>query len=520
MDQKTTSKKRALNIVLWILAGLFTLGIFAARIFRPEDTWILIADCVALLACLVWLASEHRKALMSRTAAQGFNSVVTSVLVIGIVGVVNFLASKHEWKRDVTRTQINTLSDQTVKTVKGLNKEIKASLFSQPSQREQFRALLDNYKSLSPKLIIEYVDPLKERARVKEAGITRENVLVLTSGEKTAKVEEINEEKITNALIKLSRDKKQQVCYITGHGERPLTGGAADSYDVVQRGLIDQAMDIKEVNLPQELKIGENCDVILIVGATRAFFDPEIKALNEYLDAGGRMLLALDLSLRGPDSSPELVPLIENWGVTTKKMMILDPYSRLLGVDASVPVIAQFNEAQNITRDFTKDARINCFFPFARPLMAKGGIEGVTVEWLAKSTPNSWAESDLVSLAKGAKMDDDKDQRGPIDVAFAINGKKKGSQAARNTRIVVFGSALLASNNFSRYGNNLDLFLNSIAWLAEDESMISIRSKEDEAGRIELTQQAGDLIRTLVLWIVPSIVIVFGVVVWVRRRKL
>lgn len=520
MTFEPDSKKSRLHIVLWILLGLLSLGLLLIRIYRPEPLWMTVAASSAVVLCAIFLIRENRKALTSRSAAYGFNSFVTSALVLGILAVVNFLASRHEWKFDATSNRLNTLSDQTVKVVKALNRDVKASVFSQVGNRERFRGLLDNYKALNSKFTVEYVDPIRERARVKEAGIAREDTLILSLGDKTSKIEDISEEKITNALVKISRDKRSQLCYITGHGERPLTGNAADSYDVVQRALMDQSYEVKEVNLPQELKIGENCDAILVVGATRAFFDPEVKAITEFLDHGGRALFALDFSMRGPDSSQEVAAILEEWGIGTKKLMILDPLSRLLSIDASVPVIGIFNEAQPITRDFTKDSRISCFFPFSRPLFANGKVEGLSVEWLAKSSPNSWAESDIASLTKGVKFDEGKDLKGPLEVAFTSKGKKKDSQAVRETRVVAFGSALFGTNNYSRYGNNVDLFVNSVAWLLEEENMISIRAKEDAAGRIELSQQTGELIRWIVVWIAPLLILISGIVIWVRRKKL
>jgi ribose transport system substrate-binding protein len=40
----------------------------------------------------------------------------------------------------------------------------------------------------------------------------------------------------------------------------------------------------------------------------------------------------------------------------------------------------------------------------------------------------------------------------------------------------------------------LDFFLNSISWALEDESLISIRSKDDESGKVELSQNEGIVI--------------------------
>jgi ABC-type uncharacterized transport system involved in gliding motility auxiliary subunit len=50
--------------------------------------------------------------------------------------------------------------------------------------------------------------------------------------------------------------------------------------------------------------------------------------------------------------------------------------------------------------------------------------------------------------------------------------------------------------------------------------MISIRTKEDEAGRVELSQEQGIAIFWTAVVIIPLIIAILGIVIWVRRKKL
>ena len=103
---------------------------------------------------------------------------------------------------------------------------------------------------------------------------------------------------------------------------------------------------------------------------------------------------------------------------------------------------------------------------------------------------------------------------------MAVSGKLKDSKAPRDTRIVVFGSSNFANNNYSRYGSNSDLFLNSVGWIMEDESMISIRAKEEGAGLIEMSQKQGVVIGLLTVFVIPLMIAVAGVLVWVVRKRM
>jgi ABC-type uncharacterized transport system involved in gliding motility auxiliary subunit len=493
-----------------------------ARAVYPELTWLTIVIAVPLVAVLGGLIKQNGEALKGRSAAYGLNSLVTILLVVSIVGVVNYLASKYPQKLDLTKNKVHTLSEQTVKLVKGLQKPVKATLFAKFQEKEKYRPLLDDYKGLSTKFEVEYVDPDKEPTRAKAANVRKYGTLVLSYGTRDSQVEDLTEEKVTNALIKLTKDKTPTLCTITGHGEKNFSSSEADGYDSIRKLLLAQSDEVKDINLVQEAKIPDNCDALAIVGPLKAFFDPEIKLLRDYLKKGGRLVVAVDLNIKGGEYSPELMALLAEWHVKADAALIVDPLSKMFGVDAAMPILATYQKDNPITKDF--GGQNNCFFPITRPLeIIAGAPAGVNVQWLAQTTPKSVGVTNLKEVATGkVQIDEARDIKGPMTVAIAVSGKDKDSGAAqaRDTRIVVFGTSDFASNKFQRYGNNLDFFLNAAAWVLEDESMISIRAKEEGPGKVELTQKAGTFIFILTVILIPLLIFVGGIVSWVVRKRL
>lgn len=514
----TKTKENTMETLLWLAAGLLLLGMLFARAVFPELIWLSLAIGVPLVAVLGELIRRNMKALRSRTAAHGLHSGITIVLVLGIVGVLNFISYRYPFKADLTKNKVHTLSDQTEKLVRGLTKPVKATLFSKLNQREEFRPLLENYKAFSTKFEVEFVDPDREPTRAKQLGVKKYGTLHLAVGNRDTKVEELNEEKLTNALIKLLKDKSPTLCAITGHGEKSFTGQEAEGYQSARQALVNQAYEIKDLNLVQEGKVPETCDAIAILGPTKSYFQPEVKLIQDYLNQGGRALIALDVNIKGGEYAPELLPVLASWNVKPVWTVIVDPLSKMLGVDASVPIVASYSKEHAITKSFD----MNSFFPIARPLeVLPGAPGGLTAQWIAQTTPKSWGVADAQQLAKGeVKFTAGKDRAGPMNVAIAVEGKQKDSKAARNTRLVVFGSSHFATNNYSRFGGNMDFFLNSASWLMEDESLISIRAKEQGPGKVELSQKAGTSIFLVTVLIVPLLIATCGIVIWVRRRKL
>jgi ABC-type uncharacterized transport system involved in gliding motility auxiliary subunit len=459
-----------------------------------------------------------QKDLNKRSFSFGTYSIFIAVVVISIVGVINFLGNEYSKKLDLTKNKIHTFSDQTDKVMKGLKGDLDATFFGDMAAREKYRPIFDNYKKLSNKFKFELVDPSKEPTRAKTAGIKKTDTLLLSYEGKSAKVDEITEEKVTNEIIKLTKDTRQTICAVTGHGEISFSDKTANGFAAAQKGLEDQSYTFKELTLPQESSIPAECSALIMMGTTKALFPAELKMLDAYLNGGGRLGIGLDAAITQVDQTKELKTLLEKWGIEVKPGLIIDPVSKMLGVDASVPIIAQFNKQQSIVKDFAQQ----CYFPFTRPIdVLTPAIPGIKADWLGKTTPKSWDELDMASIKKGTvKYDAGIDVQGPLTVAVAISGKAKDSKATRDTRIVALGTSQFANNQYTRFGGNLDLFLNSVSWAIEDESMISIRSKEDEAGNIELSQNQGILIFWISVILAPLFISILGIVIWVRRKKL
>ena len=278
---------------------------------------------------------------------------------------------------------------------------------------------------------------------------------------------------------------------------------------------------VKDFNLVQDAKGGpipDTCDAIAILGPTKGFFPQETKLIEDYLAKGGRAVVAIDLDIKGGEPIGDLLPVLARWHIKPLKSMIVDPVSQRFNLDASVPVISTYSKENAITKDF----QISSFFPLTRPLeVIAGAPAGMNVQWLAKTLPVSWAETDLAGLARGAvSQNAGVDTAGPLTAAVAVEGKLKDSKATRNTRMVVFGTSQFATNNFGRIGGNLDFFVNSISWALEDESLISIRAKEDGPGKIELSQKQGTFIFLATVIVIPLLISAAGVAVWAVRRKL
>ena len=128
---------------------------------------------------------------------------------------------------------------------------------------------------------------------------------------------------------------------------------------------------------------------------------------------------------------------------------------------------------------------------------------------MAKTSGESWAEVDYASGE--VSFNSNKDTKGPVTVG-AVSQKDKST-------VIVFGDSDFAMNGYFNQQGNGNLFLNTINFLAEEEDLISIRPKQPQDRRLTLTQAEVSSIFYLVVIAIPLLLVILGVVIFIRRNR-
>ncbi len=201
---------------------------------------------------------------------------------------------------------------------------------------------------------------------------------------------------------------------------------------------------------------------------------------------------------------------------------------QLFGTGPLTPLVVQYPY-----HEITKNFRVATAFHTVRSIQAgTATIAGVTAQNLVETSPQSWAETDL-TLKEPVEMNEGKDRAGPISLGAVATvrapeptpspspsptaeGDDKPSKP--EGRVVAFGDSDFASNALLGFQGNKDFVLNSVAWLAEDADLISIRPKEPEDQRIFLTREQQSSVAWLTLVLLPGLFVVLGIATWWRRR--
>ena len=453
------------------------------------------------------------------------------LVIVAVLGVANFLANRYPKSYDSTTNKQFSLSDQTVKAVKNLKKDVTVTYFGETSQFPQARDLLERYGSLSPKLHVTYVDPVRKPQLARAAGVRQEGTIVVDAGERKEDAKSLTEEEVTGALIRSQKGGERTACFLSGSGEHGLDDSGGTGFATLKSALERNNYKTRSVNPSQaspaaaggatvigqvaatKAEIPKDCTVAVAGGPRLAYSPAEVAAIKAYVEGGGSMLFMLDtpvqLGSQEGSENPELVKLLEEWGVTANKDLSLDTsgIGGIFGLGPEVVMVTQY-ESQAIVRDFKEG--VPTAIPLSRSLKISGNSK-VTVDKMMQTTDNSFATSSI----EGGKVDPKKGVKGPLVLAAA--GTYNTGTPGKSGRFVVYGSSLWAANNFmgSRQIANRDLALNTFNWLTADEDLISIRPKEPEDRR--LTNNAPRAAGWMAIML-PLSVFLWSMMVWWRRR--
>jgi len=494
-----------------ILAGLIVYSLTAVMawtVYLP-----LILGCALLLASITLQFREIRAGLTTRSARFGSNALLMVLILLGILIVANIFAARFSWRLDTTAARQFSLAEQTRNILKSLNKDVKITGFFKSGDEAFTKELLTEYAHYSDRLRFEFSDPDKKPGLAKKYQVKSYGTLIVEAEGKQERIEKSEEQLLTNAIIKVTREGKKKLYFTTGHGEKDPDSDGADGLATARKALIEENYDIAKLLLARESAIPADCSMLAVAGPRTELFASEKSLIMEFLQKGGKLLILLDPA--SPDSWSEL---LGEWGFKVGRDIVVDAsgFGQLFGTGPTMPIVSQYEE-HAITRDFN----LMTFFPEARSISrGENPPAGLEFREIGKSTPRSWAETSPISGQAEITFDEGKDLRGPVTLfagaempATAAAGEKAGK-----TRLLVFGDSDFATNSYFDTQGNGNLFQNGVSWLAEEEDLISVRARSPEDRRIAITQTQSRALLYLGIIVLPLAIFIAGIAVY-RNRK-
>ena len=414
--------KKIGKYLIWLAPFLITAGLTVGLISEDWGTIPLVLIILGSAIAVVWVLwqSYSTKWWSRRSTQVSTNALVATLAVVVILGLINFLATRYNYRIDLTETRLFTLAPQSQEVVKNLDKPVKVWVFD--ANKNPFdRDLLENYQRQSKNFEFEYVDPLARPSLTNKFGVKDYGEVYLESGENRLLVqvvsslnpqERLSESRLTNGLVKISNPNTSKIYFLQGHGERQLERGEGKISQAVE-ALVDENYIAEPLKLTQSAKIPNDADAVILAGPQRALLEGEIQALRDYVNGGGNLLVMVD-----PGVNPELDGLLEEWGVILDNRLAINVSESAQKIPEGISVVTEYGK-HPITKDFENGISI---YQLARPIdtTSVDGVESTPL-LLTEPIPATWAESDWES--EELEFNEDSDRPGPLTLGVALTRK-------------------------------------------------------------------------------------------------
>src|SRR5262249_24969007 len=322
----------AVGIVFGLLSFVIVLASGAG--ISSDLGWIganLVIGLVLLVSSVGMNIDALRERMSSgearRAGKYGTSAVLSTLLAIGLLGMLGFLSTRYHHRFDWSEQKVHTLSDQSRKVLEGLTEDVEVTALVPSMEQPRVRELLDRYTYESPRFRVQYADPneqpgLLEQLKVCAKQLGEHGIVRVAIGGEAVEVSDVDEDHITNAMVKLTRTGEKVVYFVQGHGEDPIEGedgNGRNGFAHAAEALRNENYRVQPLALVGAKDVPEDADVVIIAGASRPFLPDELAALDRYVARGGALFALVDPRVRG-----NWIEHLRGWGVDIGDDIVVD----------------------------------------------------------------------------------------------------------------------------------------------------------------------------------------------------
>jgi len=428
------------------------------------------------------------------------------LLCLGIAALLEIIAYERNQRLDLTPAEDFTLSEQTQKVLRGLKREVEFVTFYKGGDRARHEEFYRLLRISSPRVKYRLVHLDGNPAQAKMHGVTTYGQTLVKLGGQSLLISQPSEEKVLNALVRLTSGRVKTMLFSQGHGEQDPKGG----FSALAKALGNEGWRVETVNLALREPPADPLAVLLVAAPRRDFLELEIRRLEEFLKQGGNLIFLFE-----PFSqTPRLEAFLAARGMALGRDIILDQTSKILGDDGLAPLIPLFAKGP-ITEALGSPA----VFPSAGSITMTDAELNQETQYLAMSAKTSWATSRKSDLMKGGiAFQKGVDRQGPLPVAGLTSLKKPEGAEKPGGGLALFGDSDFLSNSFLEVMANKDLFLNTANWLVKDQILISVRKPQYRHPRRHMTHSQTTWVFVICVVLLPLAAMLAGGLVLGYRK--
>lgn len=445
-------------------------------------------------------------------------------IVIAIVIVFNMIVNlipENKRQFDISSTNIYEISSKSKKIINKVDHDVTFYVLAEKSSTDKrIKTFINKYASLSDKIHIKWIDPVLHPSALTKYGAEENNIVISckkTNRTTTVSFDDIlvssasyystsssassfdGDGQLTSALNYVTSDKEYKAYYTSGHGESSLSSEVTSL-------LTKSRISTSDLLLMTATSIPDDCDLLIIDGATSDFTKDEVKLLSSYLKRGGKVVTLLAQTNK---SMKNLYGLLKDYGLTVQSGYIADTERSYQGnYYYLIPNLS-------VSGDMASGISSN-------------SVMMINSKGMTQSTPardSISTDSFMTTSSNGYAVTEKKQTQGTYVLgATSTESVKvknsKGKKVTKESRLTVYGSNMLIdeqiTSSFSSL-ENLTLFTNSVTASLDNADNVSISPKNLEVSYNTIAHPGPFSI--LVVFVIPVGLIIGGFIVWFRRRR-
>jgi hypothetical protein len=474
--------------------------------------------------------------------------------MLAVVLMVNYLATRHYTRRDLSSAAQWQLSPLTQRVMQSLTNEVRVTVFFNPDRDlyTQVISLLKEYMAINPKLSLRLVNPRTNPVEAQNVisqhkltpGQDKNSVIFECQGQSKvipaawlldSELEQMPSETervfrkrptafkgelaFTSALISVTHPKGRRAFFLQDHREHnPISTDEQVGYSKFTALLLENNIQPELLSLLGSAEVPVDCHLLIIAAPLDPLPQEELDKIARYLDHGGRLLVLFNNNTMTKRLGLEKV--LANWGVVVGENLILDDTRKVeksrgrqlsLNTFGSHPIVDPLN-----------GSTVQLLMPRSVSAVKSGTPSADTprVVELLYTSDQGLAATDIrdgVVYVNPARS-----VRGNYPLMAAVEkGTVRGVAAGRgSTRIVVTGDSFFLSNQMIDSGANRDFAGHAVNWLLDrTELLAGIGPRAVREYKLNLSQTQMVAVRWALLGGMPGAVLFIGLLVWLRRRK-
>lgn len=321
------------------------------------------------------------------------------------------------------------------------------------------------------------------------------------------------EQAVVSAIMNVTDDDPVKVAVLSGYGE------TENAYITEQ--LETNSYVVENVNIPLTDVISDEYDFVLINGPTSDYSVADITKIDDWLDNKGIFEKNL-IYIANPSlgESPNIDGLLEDWGQRVEKGTVYQTDSNY-----SYP---QMNTYQVL------DVPDSDFSEFSNDSQIYGlNLSPITLLWEGTGNRTEHAngnmeEQVLLSSYNGAVVKpqdsgnnwqpDDNMARAALPVAVqTVKSRFEGTEPFQSRVITIGGIELFDGAFLTSATNNAQFLINIFNVSCGKEEGITLTPKSYSAVPIEVTEAQKNTLMVIFVIVLPIVLLVAGIVIWIRR---